>query len=55
MNYAGTYEFAVDARSSPFKAPFNQIHGLHRVAVGVFERYVMPFALERGDREGTHG
>jgi hypothetical protein len=32
MNYAVQYEFAVDAKGSQFKAPFNQINNLARVA-----------------------
>jgi|GEM_PF-1361235 len=32
MNYAVMYEFAVDTKSSQFKAPFNEIHSLHHVA-----------------------
>jgi hypothetical protein len=32
MNYAVMYEFAVDTKSSQFKAPFNQIHNMHNVA-----------------------
>jgi len=32
MNYAVMYEFAVDTKSSQFKAPFNQIHHMHHVA-----------------------
>lgn len=32
MNYAVMYEFAVDSKSSQFKAPFNQIKSLHHVA-----------------------
>jgi hypothetical protein len=32
MNYAVMYEFAVDAKSSQFKAPFNEINNQHRVA-----------------------
>src|SRR6266576_5358588 len=32
MNYAVMYEFAVDTKSSQFKAPFNQLHSLHHVA-----------------------
>src|SRR5437879_6041852 len=32
MNYAVMNEFAVDPKSSQFKAPFNQIDNLHRVA-----------------------
>ena len=32
MNYAVMNEFAVDSKSSQFKAPFNQIHSLHNVA-----------------------
>jgi hypothetical protein len=32
MNYAVMYEFAVDSKSSQFKAPFNQINSQHRVA-----------------------
>jgi hypothetical protein len=32
MNYAVMYEFAVDTKSSQFKAPFNQFYSMHRVA-----------------------
>ena len=32
MNYAVMYEYAVDAKSSQFKAPFNQLNNMHRVA-----------------------
>jgi hypothetical protein len=32
MNYAVMYEFAVDTKSSQFKAPFNQPYSMHRVA-----------------------
>jgi hypothetical protein len=32
MNYAVMNEFAVDSKSSQFKAPFNQIYSMHRVA-----------------------
>jgi hypothetical protein len=32
MNYAVMNEFAVDTKSSQFKAPFNRIHNEHRVA-----------------------
>src|SRR6267142_965530 len=32
MNYAVMYEFAVDTKSSQFKAPFNQLNSMHRVA-----------------------
>jgi hypothetical protein len=32
MNYAVMYEYAVDTKSSQFKAPFNEIENLHRVA-----------------------
>jgi hypothetical protein len=32
MNYAIMYEFAVDKKSSQFKAPFNQLASMHRVA-----------------------
>src|SRR5438067_13537071 len=32
MNYAVMNEFAVDTKSSQFKAPFNQINNEHRVA-----------------------
>jgi len=32
MNYAVMYEFAVDTKSSQFKAPFNEINNQHRVA-----------------------
>jgi hypothetical protein len=32
MYYAVMYEYAVDTKSSQFKAPFNEIYNLHRVA-----------------------
>jgi hypothetical protein len=32
MNYAVMYEYSVDTKSSQFKAPFNQINNMHRVA-----------------------
>jgi hypothetical protein len=32
MNYGVMYEYAVDKKSSQFKAPFNQLHSMHRVA-----------------------
>jgi len=32
MNYAVMYEYAVDTKSSQFKAPFNEIYNMHRVA-----------------------
>jgi hypothetical protein len=32
MNYAVMYEYAVDTKGSQFKAPFNEIKNLHRVA-----------------------
>jgi hypothetical protein len=32
MNYAVMYEFAVDTKSSQFKAPFNEIYRMRRVA-----------------------
>jgi hypothetical protein len=32
MNYAVMYEYAVDSKGSQFKAPFNQIFNMHRVA-----------------------
>jgi hypothetical protein len=32
MNYAVMNEFAVDTKSSQFKAPFNEINNQHRVA-----------------------
>src|SRR6267142_5897512 len=32
MNYAVMYEYAVDTKSSQFKAPFNQINNQHHVA-----------------------
>jgi len=32
MNYAVMYEFAVDTKSSQYKAPFNQLHSMHHVA-----------------------
>jgi hypothetical protein len=31
-NYAVMYEFAVDSKSSQYKAPFNQFNSMHRVA-----------------------
>src|SRR4026209_634064 len=32
MNYGVMYEYAVDKNSSQFKAPFNQLNSMHRVA-----------------------
>src|ERR1700712_5596753 len=32
MNYAVMNEYAVDTKSSQFKAPFNDIYNMHRVA-----------------------
>ncbi len=32
MNYGIMYEYAVDKKSSQFKAPFNQLNSMHRVA-----------------------
>jgi hypothetical protein len=32
MNYAVMYEYAVDKKSGQFKAPFNEIYNMHRVA-----------------------
>jgi hypothetical protein len=32
MKYAVMYEYAVDTKSSQFKAPFNEIYNMHRVA-----------------------
>src|SRR5438067_13667281 len=32
MNYAVMNEYAVDTKSSQFKAPFNEINNMHRVA-----------------------
>jgi hypothetical protein len=32
MNYGVMYEYAVDKKSSQFKAPFNQLNSMHRVA-----------------------
>jgi hypothetical protein len=32
MNYAVMYEYAVNKKSSQFKAPFNEIYNMHRVA-----------------------
>ena len=32
MNYAVMYEYAVNTKSSQFKAPFNQIYNMHHVA-----------------------
>jgi len=32
MNYAVMYEYAVDTKSSQFKAPFNSIYNMHQVA-----------------------
>jgi hypothetical protein len=31
MNYAVMHEYAVDTKSSQFKAPFNDIYNMHRV------------------------
>jgi hypothetical protein len=32
MNYAVMYEYAVDTKSSQFKAPFNEVYNMHHVA-----------------------
>src|SRR2546423_12479503 len=32
LNYAVMYEYAVDKKSSQFKAPFNGMYNMHRVA-----------------------
>jgi hypothetical protein len=32
MNYGVMYEYAVDKNSGQFKAPFNQLNSMHRVA-----------------------
>jgi hypothetical protein len=32
MNYAVMYEYAVDSKGSQFKAPFNELNSMHRVA-----------------------
>ena len=42
MNYAVMYEFAVDAKSSQFKAPFNQISNQHHVATPADTAVVTP-------------
>ncbi|SEN62897.1 Uncharacterized conserved protein [Pseudomonas sp. ok272] len=42
MNYAVMNEFAVDPRSSQFKAPFNQLHNEHRVATPADTAVITP-------------
>jgi len=42
MNYAVMNEFAVDAKSSQFKAPFNQLHNEHRVATPADTAVITP-------------
>jgi len=42
MNYAVMYEFAVDAKSSQFKAPFNTINNMHQVATPADTAIVTP-------------
>jgi hypothetical protein len=42
MNYAVMYEFAVDTKSSQFKAPFNVVHGMHNVATPADTAVVTP-------------
>ena len=42
MNYAVMNEFAVDSRSSQFKAPFNQLHSEHRVATPADTAVITP-------------
>jgi hypothetical protein len=42
MNYAVMNEFAVDSRSSQFKAPFNQLHNEHRVATPADTAVITP-------------
>ena len=42
MNYAVMNEFAVDAKSSQFKAPFNELHNDHHVATPADTAVVTP-------------
>jgi hypothetical protein len=42
MNYAVMNEFAVDTRSSQFKAPFNQLHNAHAVATPADTAVITP-------------
>jgi hypothetical protein len=42
MNYAVMNEFAVDTKSSQFKAPFNQLHNDHRVATPADTAVITP-------------
>ena len=42
MNYAVMNEFAVDPKSSQFKAPFNQLHNEHRVATPADTAVITP-------------
>jgi hypothetical protein len=42
MNYAVMYEFAVDTKSSQFKAPFNGMHSMHNVATPADTAVVTP-------------
>ncbi|WP_223511275.1 DUF1254 domain-containing protein [Pseudomonas sp. GL-B-19] len=42
MNYAVMNEFAVDSKSSQFKAPFNQLHNDHQVATPADTAIITP-------------
>jgi hypothetical protein len=42
MNYAVMHEFAVDPKSSQFKAPFNQIDNMHHVATPADTAIITP-------------
>jgi hypothetical protein len=42
MNYAVMYEYAVDTKSSQFKAPFNQIYNMTRVATPADTAIITP-------------
>ena len=42
MNYAVMYEFAVDTKSSQFKAPFNEINNQHHVATPADTAVITP-------------
>jgi hypothetical protein len=42
MNYAVMYEYAVDTKGSQFKAPFNQIYNMRRVATYLDTAIVTP-------------
>src|SRR4029078_2551862 len=42
MNYAVMYEYAVDTKSSQFKAPFNELNNMHRSATSEDTAVITP-------------